>query len=298
MTSLFDDLRSNREMRHSMSSISKRTRIAGAAVLAALTLGLTACAPPGESNGAAAPAEDGEGLGTIRVGALPTPAGDILEFVQDNLAEEAGLSIEFVPFTDYNTPNTSLDEGSTDANLFQNATFLDTFNEASGSDLVSVGEIYLPTGAYYSNKVEDLADLPDGASIAVPNDPTNEGRALKILAAEGLITTTDEPTTLGDITDNPSGFEFIEIENASLPQAVADSDAAFVTLTFALPAGLTSEEAILIEGEDSSYYNILATTPELESDPRIVALKELLLSEETQQFINDTWGGLVVPAAG
>jgi D-methionine transport system substrate-binding protein len=269
----------------------RSARLAGAAVAVALTASLAACAP-------AATVPDGvEDLGTVKVGALQTPAGDILDFVADNLAADAGLTIEFVPFTDYNTPNIALSDGSTDANLFQNSTFLETYNTEAGADLVSLGEIYLPSAAFYSDKVASLDELADGAKIAVPNDPTNEGRALKILAAEGLIETTDEPTTLGDITANPRDFEFVEIENATLAQAVADVDTAFVTVSFALPAGLTADDAILIEGADSPYYNVLATTPALENDPRIVKLKELLLSEETKDFINDTWGGLVIPVA-
>ncbi|BDI22748.1 MetQ/NlpA family ABC transporter substrate-binding protein [Herbiconiux sp. L3-i23] len=278
-----------------MSRFSTRTALAAVGALAVVAFGLTACAPPGESGGAPADAS-GDSLGTVKVGALATPAGDILNFVQENLAEEAGLTIEFVEFTDYNTPNTSLAEGSTDANLFQNSTFLANFNSSTGGELVDAGEIYLPTAAFYSDTVDSLDDLEDGATISIPNDPTNEGRALKILAAEGLIETTDEPTTIADVTDNPKNFQFVEIENASLPQAVADSDAAFVTLAFALPAGLSADEAILVEGADSDYYNILATTPELEDDPRIAKLKELLLSDETKAFIEETWGGLVVPA--
>lgn len=271
-------------------------KLVGGVAALALAVGLSACAGGATDE----PAADGDSgsLGTIKVGALATPAGDILKFVQDNLAEDAGLNIEFTEFTDYNTPNSSLDEGSTDANLFQNATFLDTFNKASGTDLVSEGEIYLPTAAFYSDTVKDLKDLKDGATIAIPNDPTNEGRALKILAAEGLIETTDEPITLADVTDNPQNFDFVEIENASLPQAIADSDAAFVTLSFALPAGLSAKQAILVEGSDSPYYNVLATRSELKDDPRIAKLKELLLAPETVDYINETWGGLVVPFEG
>jgi D-methionine transport system substrate-binding protein len=276
-----------------MRFISTRSaRLAGAAVaVTALTFGLAACAPQAEIPAGV------DDLGTIKVGALQTPAGDILTFISEELAADAGLTIEFVPFTDYNTPNLSVTDGSTDANLFQNSTFLETYNTEANGNLVSVGEIYLPSAAFYSDKVGSLAELADGASIAVPNDPTNEGRALKLLAAEGLIETTEEPTTLNDITANPSNFEFVEIENATLAQSVPDVDTAFVTISFALPAGLTADDAILIEGADSPYYNVLATTPELENDPRVLKLKELLLSSETQDYINETWGGLVIPVS-
>jgi D-methionine transport system substrate-binding protein len=269
----------------------RSARLAGAAAaVAVLGLGLSACAPS-----APAANSDVDSLGTIKVGALQTPAGDILAWVEENLAADAGLDIEFVPFTDYNTPNLSVSDGSTDANLFQNANFLATYNEASNDSLVSVGDVYLPSAAFYSDKVDSLDELEDGAKIAIPNDPTNEGRALLILAAEGLIETTDEPTTLADITDNPRDFEFVEIENATLAQSVPDVDTAFVTISFALPAGLTSDDAILIEGSDSPYVNVLATTEELEGDPRVAKLLELLTSDETADYIDETWGGLVVP---
>jgi D-methionine transport system substrate-binding protein len=271
----------------------RSTRLAGAAVAVSALFALTSCA--GAADETAAPAAGGSDLGTVTVGALATPAGDILKFVQENLAEDAGLTIEFQEFTDYNTPNVAVSDGSIDANLFQNSTFLDTYNSQAGDDLVSLGEIYLPSAAFYSDTVTSLDDLKDGASIAIPNDPTNEGRALKILAAEGLIETTEEPTSIADVTDNPNDYEFREIENATLPQAVQDVDAAFVTISFALPAGLTADQAILIEGSDSPYANVLATTTELEEDPRIVKLKELLLAEETQAYMEETWGGLVIP---
>lgn len=275
-------------------SISTRLR-AGLALGAAATLalGLAACST-GSSSDESASTEDGS-LGTVTVGALPTPAGDLLKWVDENLAEEAGLDIEWVEFTDYNTPNPALSDGSTDANLFQNLTFLETYNEQTGSDLVSAGEIYLPAAAFYSETLSSLDDLEEGATVAIPNDPTNEGRALGLLAAEGVIEIEDGATNLDGITDNPLNLEFVEIENASLALALPDNDAVFVTASFALPAGLTDEQAILMEGTDSAYYNILATTPELADDPRIVALVELLTDPRTQEYITETWNGLIVP---
>jgi D-methionine transport system substrate-binding protein len=274
-----------------MRSTLRSARLAGAAAAAILALGLSACS---SSDTAATDSSDGS-LGTIKVGALATPAGDILKFVSDNLAEDAGLTIEYTEFTDYNTPNIALSDGSIDANLFQNSTFLDTYNSSTGGTLVSVGEVYLPSAAFYSDSLSSIDDLEDGAKIAIPNDPTNEGRALKILASEGLIEITDNPTTLSDITANPSDFDFVEVENATLAQAVPDVDAAFVTISFALPAGLTADDAILIEDADSPYANVLATSEELEDDARVAKLYELLRDPATQEFINDTWGGLVIP---
>ncbi|WP_298039917.1 MetQ/NlpA family ABC transporter substrate-binding protein [uncultured Microbacterium sp.] len=272
----------------SFSSLTRGIALAAAGVLA---LSLTACA--GSSD---APAADGsDGLGTLKVGALPVPAGDMLKWVSENLAEEKGLTIQWQEFTDYNTPNPALSDGSVDANLFQNSTFLETYNQQTGDDLISVGEMYLPAAAFYSNKVDSLDELKDGATVAIPNDPTNEGRALELLAAEGIIEISEGADTLSGITENPKNLKFIEIENATLALALPDNDAAFVTASFAIPAGLSDDQAILIEGTDSAYYNILATRAELKDDPRITALIEMLTDERTQEYILETWKGLIVP---
>lgn len=261
-----------------------------AAGLAVATLAACSSAAPAEAP------EDGS-LGTIRVGALPVPAGDMLTWVDENLAEEAGLDIEWVEFTDYNTPNPALTDGSTEANLFQNSTFMETYNSQAGGELVAIGEVYLPAAAFYSESLTSLDELEDGATIAIPNDPTNEARALEILAAEGLIEIAEGTTNLDGITSNPQDFAFTEVENATLPLAIPDNDAVFVTASFALPAGLTGEQAILVEGNDSNYFNSLVTTPELQDDPRVTALYDLLTSEETKAYILETWGGLIVPIA-
>ncbi|SDR99473.1 MetQ/NlpA family ABC transporter substrate-binding protein [Agrococcus carbonis] len=271
-------------------TISLKRRVATTIVAGVAVAALAAC-----SSGAPAEAPEDGSLGTIRVGALPVPAGDMLTWVDENLAADAGLDIEWVEFTDYNTPNPALSDGSTDANLFQNTTFMETYNSQAGGDLVSVGDIYLPAAAYYSESIGSLDELPDGASIAIPNDPTNEARALEILAAEGLIEIAEGTTNLDGITSNPRNFQFTEVENATLPLAIPDNDAVFVTASFALPAGLTGEQAILVEGSDSAYFNALVTTPELQDDPRVEALHELLTSDELQQYMLDTWGGLIVP---
>lgn len=264
-------------------------------IAATIAAGLTVATLAACSSGAPAEAPEDGSLGTIRVGALPVPAGDMLTWVDENLAADAGLDIEWVEFTDYNTPNPALTDGSTEANLFQNSTFMETYNSQAGGDLVAVGEVYLPAAAYYSESLTSLDELEDGATIAIPNDPTNEARALEILAAEGLIEIADGTTNLDGITANPQNFAFTEVENATLPLAIPDNDAVFVTASFALPAGLTQDQAILTEGTDSNYFNSLVTTPELQDDPRVTALYDLLTSEETKAYILETWGGLIVP---
>ena len=270
--------------------MSRKIRSAFVAIAAIAALGLTSCAA--DSSAEVAP-EDGS-LGTLKVGALQTPAGDILEYITDAAAED-GLTIEFVPFTDYNTPNTALADGSVDANLFQNVVFLNTFNKNAGEDLVSVGQAYLPSAAFYSEKIESLDDLADGATVAIPNDTTNGGRALELLASAGLIEVEDGVTGPAGVTANPKNLKFKEIENATLPQALPDVDTAFITSSFALPAGLTAEDGIFVEGEDSKYYNVLATRPELKDDARIVALYDLLTAQSTADFITKEWSGLIVP---
>ncbi|CAN5359964.1 MetQ/NlpA family ABC transporter substrate-binding protein [soil metagenome] len=269
------------------------TRLIGAAAVLTLGLGLAACSSSSSDKPAAS--DSVKDLGTINVGALQTPAGDILKYISDNLAEDAGLKVTFTPFTDYNTPNTALSDGSIDANLFQNETFLQTYNTAANGTLVSVGKAYLPTAAFYSSKITSLKGLKKGAKIAIPSDPTNEGRALKLLASKDLITVSDNPTKLSDITANPSNFDFQEIDNATLARSLPDVDAAFVTISFALPAGLTSKQAILIESSDSPYYNVLATSKKLQKDPRVLELYKLLTSDAVAKYEEKTWGGLVVP---
>lgn len=268
-------------------------RTATAIIASAAVIGLAACSSDAPADGGA----EGE-VQVVNVGALPVPAGDMLKFVNDNLAADAGIEIKYTEFNDYNTPNPALSDGSTDANLFQNETFLETYNSQSGDDLVSVGEIYLPAAAFHSKEYASFDEVPDGATIAVPNDPTNEGRALKMLAASGIIEVTDDVTNVDGITANPRDFNFIEVENATLPLALDDSDVAFVTAAFAIPAGLTSETSILSEDSDSEYYNVLATRAELADDEGITTLLELLRSQEVADFINETWSGLIVPYGG
>ncbi|MFB9163411.1 MetQ/NlpA family ABC transporter substrate-binding protein [Arthrobacter psychrochitiniphilus] len=264
----------------------RSTMLKAAAVGVAAILSLTACGAGSES------AAD-----TIKVGALAVPAGDMLKYVSKELAPKDGLSVDYKEFSDYNTPNAALSDGDIDANLFQNTTFMETYNKASGKDLVSVGKVYLPPMALYSNDIATLSELPDGASIAVPNDPTNEGRALLLLASKGLIEVKENPITLKDITANPKNFKFTEIENASLPQALNDKDAAIVTLAFALPAGLSADKQLLVEGEDSAFYNVLAVKAEMKDDPRVQKLFTMLTSQDMRDFLKTEFKGLVIPAS-
>ena len=274
----------------SRSKFFSLSTVAAAGVLA---LTLSGCSAPAEDT---APT-DGT-LGSLTVGATATPAGEIVQFVIDSgQAEAAGLELDIVEFTDYTTPNPALGEGSLDVNLFQHEPFLDLYNDNTGDTLVVTGQVYLPPLALYSKTVDELADLKDGAKIALPNDASNEGRALLLLADAGLIETTDAPSTVADITANPSEFNFIEIDAASLPSALDDQDAAIVNFNYAGAAGLSGDLQLVTEGTSSEYYNILATREELKSDPRVLKLYELLTSDETKAYINDFYNGLVIPVS-
>jgi D-methionine transport system substrate-binding protein len=264
------------------------TTAAGAALALALTL--TACGGSGSDG-----ADD-----TLVVGATPVPAGEVLAHIRDHLAERAGLKLEIREFTDYVLPNTALQEGSLDANLYQNQPYLDDFNASQGTDLVPVVKAYLPPMGVYSTKVADVAALPDGATVAVPSDTTNEGRALKLLASRNVITLRDGAGTdasPADVVKNPRHLKFKELEPAQLPRSLDDVAAAVINNNYAQDAGLSpTEDAILLESaKDNPYANLLAVKRGNEDDPRIRTLAELLTSPEVRTFIEEKYQGSVLP---
>ncbi|WP_067608222.1 MetQ/NlpA family ABC transporter substrate-binding protein [Nocardiopsis listeri] len=268
------------------------------AVPAALALlAVCACGAPSENNTEAA-----EGEEVLSVGATAVPAGDILRFVESELAAEAGLTLEIHEYSDYIAPNAALAEGQLDVNLYQHEPFLLEYNEGNDTDLVAVEQIYLPPLGLYSKSVDDIADLAEGSQVALPNDPTNEFRALLLLEQSGLITLAegiDEATfSLSDIEENPRDLDFREVEAAQLPRSLDDVDAAIVNNNYAQEAGLDFEnDSILLEEfEGNPYVNILASRADNTDDPRIEALVDLLTSPETVRFIEETYEGSVIPA--
>ncbi|MFD3685361.1 MetQ/NlpA family ABC transporter substrate-binding protein [Nocardiopsis sp. NPDC058631] len=275
----------------------RRTAIAAPAT--AVLLAVAACGAPSENA-----AESDSGEDTLVVGATAVPAGDVLEFIDAELAEGAGLDLEIVEYSDYIAPNAALDEGQLDVNLYQHAPFLDEFNEGNGTDLVPVQEIYLPPLGLYSTEVDEVQDLDEGAEVALPNDPTNEFRALLLLEEGGLITLAegvDEATfSLSDIEENPKDLEFREVEAAQLPRSLDDVDAAIVNNNYAQEAGLDFEEdSILLEQvEGNPYVNVLAARADNADDPRVATLVDLLTSEETAAFIEEKYEGSVIPVTG
>ncbi|MCT9078110.1 MetQ/NlpA family ABC transporter substrate-binding protein [Streptomyces fulvoviolaceus] len=269
----------------------RKSVIPAAAV--ALALGLTACGS-GDSGGG-----DDDAL---VVGATAVPAGEVLTYIKDDLAEKAGLNLEIKEFTDYVLPNTALQEGSLDANLYQNQPYLDEFNKTQGTDLVSVVKAYLPPMGVYSKKVTDVTKLADGATVAVPNETTNEGRALKLLAAEGVITLKEGAATdasPADITANPKHLVFKELEPAQLPRSLDDVDAAVINNNYAQDAGLSpTKDAILLESaKGNPYANLLAVRKGDEDDPRVEKLAKLLVSSDVRKFIEDKYKGSVLPVS-
>ncbi|GGV47096.1 lipoprotein [Streptomyces longisporoflavus] len=256
----------------------------------ALTLGLTAC---GGDSGSA-------GGDTLTVGATPTPAGEVLTYIKENLAKKEGLDLRITEFTDYVTPNTALQEGSLDANLYQHTPYLEDFNKSKKTELKPVTEVYLPPMGVYAKKTKDVTRLPEGATVAVPNDTTNEGRALELLASKGVIGLkkgAGANATPEDITSNPKKLTVKPLEPAQLPRSLDDVDAAVINNNYALDAGLSpKKDAILLESpKDNPYNNVLAVKKGDEDDPRIRKLAKLLTSPEVKQFIEDEYKGSVLP---
>ncbi|HRW23764.1 MAG TPA: MetQ/NlpA family ABC transporter substrate-binding protein [Spirochaetia bacterium] len=235
----------------------------------------------------------------IKVGATPVPHAELLALVADDLAA-AGYRLEVIEFTDYVTPNVALAEGQLDANFFQHAPYLESFASSRGLSLEVAGAVHIEPLGVYSRKYRSLDALPRGATIAIPNDPTNEGRALILLAARGLITLKPGAgleATLRDIATNPKKLRFRELDAAQLPRTLADVDASVINGNYALPAGLSPvKDAIAIEGPGSPYANVVAVRAGDADDPRIVALVAALRSPKVRDYILSAYGGGVVPA--
>ncbi len=269
-----------------------------------LCLGLAACGGDTADAGTDTTddtAQTGETV-TLRVGATPAPHEEILEQVVDNLAEQ-GITLEIVPYTDYNTPNTAVEEGEDDANYFQHITYMENFNAEHGTHLVSAGAIHYEPMGIYAGKSTSLDEIPDGAVIAVPNDATNEGRALLLLQDLGIITLSEDAgleATKNDIVDNPHNIDLQEMEAAMLPQTIDEVDFSIINSNYALDAGLNpTTDALATEDAQSdaaqAYANIIAVKEGNENNEAIQALVAALQSDEIREFIETTYEGSVVP---
>ena len=269
--------------------------LAGALCLSALT----ACGGGSDAQTAEGGASDDK---TIVVGASPTPHAEILNAAKDVLAE-AGWTLEVVEFTDYVQPNTALVDGDLDANYFQHIPYLNNFNKENNADLVSVIEMHYEPFGIYPGKTATLEELADGATIAVPNDGSNETRALLLLQDAGLITLADgiDPTsdaTVLDIVENPKNLNIQEIAAEQLPRSLADVDLAVINGNYALQADLNAnEDSLITENPEYAqvYINTVACRNGDENSEKIQALADALRSDTVKQFIEDTYKGAVVP---
>ena len=233
----------------------------------------------------------------IVVGVSPTPHKEIMEKAAEILEKE-GYKIKIVEFNDYQMPNIALSEGDIDANFFQHVPFLNKTNSEKKLNLDYTVKVHIEPMGVYSNKIKDIKELKDGATISVPNDPTNEARALRLLEKAGLIKLkSGEFVTKVDITENPKKYDIQEIEAAQLPRTLNDVDISVINTNFALSAGLNPlKDALLIEDKDSPYANVLAVRKEDKDKDYIKALSKALNSEEIRKFIEENYKGSIVPA--
>lgn len=272
-----------------------------------LALSFAACAQPEaapaetaapKTTESAAPAE----LVKVKVGASVTPHAEILNAVKDEL-KAAGYDLEVVEFTDYVLPNTALEQGDLDANYFQHTPYLENFNEEKGTHLVAVGKIHYEPFGIYAGKTSDLSAIPEGGSIAIPNDGTNEARALLLLEAQGLIKLKEGITftaTVLDIAENPKNLSIKEIEAAQLARSLQDVDAAVINGNYAIQAGLKVKDALAIEDKDSiaadTYANVLVVKEGHENDEATKALLAALQSDTAKKFMEEKYEGAVIAA--
>jgi len=228
----------------------------------------------------------------LTVGATPEPHAEFLNLIVDDLAKE-GITLKVVEFTDYVTPNKALEDGQIDANFFQHIPYLESFNDEQGYHLVNAGGIHIEPIALYSRKVSSLSQLSSGSTIAIPNDPTNGGRALLLLESAGLITLkagAGITATPIDIATNPKNLKFHEIEAASLPRVLDDVDAAIINGNYAIPAGLkANSDGLIVEGSDSPYVNVVAVKEGRENDAAIKSLVKALQSDKIKNYVKENY---------
>lgn len=281
-------------------------RIIALTIVAALTLGLiTGCGASSDSSSestteeSAKTSEESKELEPLIVGACVTPHAEILNELKDDLAEK-GYNLQVVEYNDYVLPNTALEDGDLDANYFQHQPYLDDFNAENGTHIVGVANVHFEPLGIYAGKTASLDELKDGAVVAVPNDTTNEARALLLLEQEGLIKLKADAglqATVLDIEENPLNLEIKELEAAQVARAINDVDIACINGNYAIEAGL--DEAIALESADSkaaeTYANIIAVREGDENTDKTKALVDAVLSDKVRDFINENYAGAVVP---
>jgi D-methionine transport system substrate-binding protein len=271
----------------------RRSTFAALVATAGLVLGLTA--------GCGGDSDEGSASDTLKVGVSPVPHGEILKYVADNLAAKEGLKLDIVEFNDYIQPNVALQEKQLDANYFQHIPYLEEEVASKGYKFTPLKPVHIEPLGLYSKKVKSLAEVPDGGTIAVPNDPSNSGRALNLLAKNGLITLKEGvgvKATEKDITGNPKNLKFSALEAAQLPRSLEDTAASVINGNYAIETGLSpAKDALALEdGKDNPYANLVVVRTGDESDPRVTKLETLLHSPEVKKFIEDKYQGSVLAA--
>ena len=268
--------------------------IASLTALAALaTFALSGC---GNANGA------NKNDKTIPVAATPTPHAEILNTVVKPILKKDGYKLVVKEFTDYVQPNAATEEGEVDANYYQHLPYLDNYNKEKGSHLISIAGIHFEPFGLDPAKAKSIKELADGATIAVPNDPSNEARALLLLQDQGLLTLKEDAgltATINDITENPKNLDIVELEAAQLPRSLQDADIAVINGNYAIEAGLKVTDALAVEASDSlaaqTYGNVVAVREGDEESDKTKALMEVLTSDDIKEFIETKYDGAVVP---
>ncbi|SEH22703.1 MetQ/NlpA family ABC transporter substrate-binding protein [Selenomonas sp. KH1T6] len=264
------------------------------AALSVAALAFTGCGGDTAGNSSSSAAK------TLKVGATAVPHAEILEAVKPVL-EKDGVKLEIVEFNDYVQPNLALNDKELDANFFQHKPYLDNFmEEHKDVKLASAFGVHIEPMGIYSKKVKDLKELKDGASVSIPNDPTNGGRALLLLEKAGLLKLkagVGEKATVQDVVENPKNLKFQEVEAAQVPRTLEDVDAAIINSNFAMQVNLTpTKDTLFIEDSTSPYVNIIAVREGDENRPEIQSLIKALKSDDVKKFIEDKYKGAVVPA--
>lgn len=273
----------------------KKKSILSVVLAGVLTFGLAGCGNASNKGSA-----DSKNDKIIKIGVTPKPHEEIVN-VAKPLLEKEGYTVEITEFNDYVQPNTAVAEGSLDANFFQHMPYLKEQNESKGFNLVSVGAIHLEPMGLYSKKIKSLDELKAGATIAVPNDPSNEARALRLLESKGIIKIAEgELVTQKDITENPKNLKFTELEAAAIPRSLDDVDAAVINGNYAIEAGFNpAKDAIIVEDKDSEaakpYANIVVVKEGNEKQEKIQALVKAMTSPEVKEFIEKEYSGSVIP---
>jgi D-methionine transport system substrate-binding protein len=237
---------------------------------------------------------------TLKVGVISGPETELMEVAKDTAKSKYGLNVKIIEFTDFIQPNAALNDGSIDANMFQHQPYLDQQMKDRHYSLVAIGKTFVYPMGVYSSKFKTVQDLPMRATIGIPNDPTNEGRALLLLQKAGLITlkdTNDLSSTPADIASNPKKLRFKELDAAQLARSLQDMDAAVINTNYAIPAGLSpTKDAIFHEGSDSPYANIIVIRTDEQNDPRMQQLVSALQSEEVLKASKKIFNDQAIPA--